>query len=247
MNAGRLSLGVTGSIAASSAVNIAAGASFDTTAQASFTAVATQPITFGIHSAGDGSAGLLSASDLNIASAQISYSISGTLDDPAYVLATYTGALTGSGTAIVPAPPTGYTLDFAYEGNKIALVALPPAGFTGWQAANSTLGGIEADHDNDGVPNGIEYFLGGASLNTTGFTALPSVVENAGVRSVTWTFGNGYTGTYGTNFRVETSPDLQNPWTVETLAGNVTITGNQVKYTFPVGTRGFARLVVTGP
>lgn len=247
VNSGRLSLGATGSIAASSAVNIAAGARFDTTAQANFTASAAQSITFGINAAGSGSAGLLTAADLNIASAQIAYSITGTLDDPAYVLATYSGTLTGSGTAVVPAPPTGYVLDFAYEGNKIALVASAPAGFTGWQTTNGTAGGIEADHDNDGVANGIEYFLGGATGNTTGFTALPSVVENDGVRSVTWTFGAGYTGIYGTNFRVETSPDLQNPWTVETLGSTVTITGSQVKYTFPSGTRGFARLVVTGP
>lgn len=246
VNGGRLALGATGSIAASSALNIAAGARFETTAQASFSALSAQPITFGIDAAGDGSAGLITAADLDIANAQISYSITGTLDDPAYVLATYTGTLTGSGTAVVPAPPAGYVLDFAHEGNKIALVAAP-AGFANWQTTNDTSGGIEADHDNDGVPNGIEYFLGGPNGNTTGFTALPAIENNAGVLSITWTMGAGYTGTYGTDFRVETSATLQNPWTTESVGGNVTITGNQVKYTFPAGTRNFARLVVIEP
>jgi fibronectin-binding autotransporter adhesin len=247
VNGGRLILGATGSIASSSALSIAAGARFETTAQASFTAAAAQPLTFGIDAAGSGAAGLITAADLNIANAQISYSITGTLDDPAYVLATYTGALTGTSTAVVPTPPTGYTLDFDYEGNKIALVRSAPAGFAGWQTTNDTNGGIDADHDNDGVPNGIEYFLGGATGNTTGFTLLPGIDDNSGVLSITWTLGTGYTGTYGTNFRVETSSTLQNPWTTESIGGNVTITGNQVKYTFPAGTRNFARLVVITP
>jgi hypothetical protein len=36
-------------------------------------------------------------------------------------------------------------------------------------------------------------------------------------------------------------------WTNETLGVTVTITGNEVKYTFPAGTINFARLKVTGP
>ena len=58
-------------------------------------------------------------------------------------------------------------------------------------------------------------------------------------------------GAYGTGFVVETSVTLAGTWTPETLApaGNVTITGNDVTYTFPtpLGARKFARLKVTGP
>jgi hypothetical protein len=36
-------------------------------------------------------------------------------------------------------------------------------------------------------------------------------------------------------------------WSDETLGGSVTITGDDVKFTFPAGTKNFARLKVTGP
>ena len=54
-----------------------------------------------------------------------------------------------------------------------------------------------------------------------------------------------------TDFFVETSASLTGVWAPETLApaGNVTITGNDVTYTFPspLGAKKFARLKVTGP
>jgi hypothetical protein len=98
------------------------------------------------------------------------------------------------------------------------------------------------------VKNGIEYFLGGPSGNTTGFTALPGVDGNT--LSITWNKGSGYTGTYGTDFVVETSETLTGTWIPETLpGGNITDDPGFVKFTFPspLGTRKFARLVVTGP
>jgi hypothetical protein len=119
-------------------------------------------------------------------------------------------------------------------------------GFSGWQLANGTTGGLDEDHDGDGVANGIEYFLGGDAI-TTGFTPLPGVVTTGGVRSVTWTKAASYSGAYGTDFWVETSATLAPPWTQEIAGGNVTITDNEVKFTFPAGTENFARLKVTGP
>ena len=247
--AGELLLAESASIADSSAINIAAGATLDVTALPSFAAAEGKPITFGIHPEGSGSAGHLVAADLDLSAAEILYNLTDTPDDPVYVLATYSGTLTGSDTATVPEAPAGYTLNFAYQGNQIALVGAPSgeSGFATWQTLNGTTGGYEADHDNDGVANGIEYFLGGPNANTTGFTPLPDVVEEAGNLSITWTRAADYTGSYGTDFRVETSSTLQDPWTTEALGTTVTITGNQVKYTFPTGTRNFARLVVTGP
>ena len=96
------------------------------------------------------------------------------------------------------------------------------------------------------MKNGVEYFLGG-SANTTGFTSLPGVTNTAGTLSVTWTKSATYTGSYPTDFVVETSPTLSGVWTTETLGVNVTITGDNVKYTFPSGTKNFVRLKVTGP
>jgi len=132
--------------------------------------------------------------------------------------------------------------------NIVTLVDTPTAGYAAWQATNGATGTINEDHDNDGVPNGIEYFLGG-NTNTTGFTALPGVSNTGATLSVTWTKDVGYTGTYGTDFVVETSETLTGTWTAEASPGNVTITGNDVTYTFPspLGSKKFARLKVTGP
>ena len=127
------------------------------------------------------------------------------------------------------------------------LVGSNGATFTTWQTANSSAGAFTADHDNDGVANGIEYFIGGSS-NTTGQTPLPSIIDTAGTLRITWTKSSSYPGTYGTNFTVETTDTLTGTWTTETLGVNVTITGNQVRYTFPAGdTRKFVRLKVVGP
>lgn len=118
--------------------------------------------------------------------------------------------------------------------------------YSSWASTNSTAQTSDLDHDGDGVSNGVEYFLGG-NTNTTGFTATPGVVNTAGTLSVTWVKAAGYTGVYGTDFVVETSSTLSGAWTTETLGVNVVITGNDVKYTFPAGTKNFARLKVTGP
>ncbi len=118
--------------------------------------------------------------------------------------------------------------------------------FTNWQTANGSAGAFTADHDGDGVANGIEYFLGGNS-NTTGYTPLPAVVNTSGTLRITWNKSANYAGTYGTNFWIETTDTLGGTWTMETLGGNVAIVGNAVTYTFPVGTRRFVRLKVSNP
>ncbi len=144
--------------------------------------------------------------------------------------ATNVPQITGSGTLTVTSGPSG-------------------SGFASWKTANYTSGGLGDDHDNDGVSNGIEYFRGGPN-GTTGFTALPGVTNTAGTLSVTWTKGSGYAGTYDTDFWVETSATLAEPWTKETLGGgHITNDSGSVKYTFPgpLGAKKFARLKVTGP
>jgi Family of unknown function (DUF6288) len=122
------------------------------------------------------------------------------------------------------------------------------AGFSEWKSANATAQTMDLDHDNDGVPNGIEFFLGGTT-STTGPTTLPGVSKNNGALSITWVKSATYSGIYGIDYRVETSDTLTGIWTPETLGGNVTVSGNDVKYTYPapLGTRKFTRLRVTGP
>jgi len=247
---GTLKLGVTASITGSASVTIGAGAVLDTSAQATYAIPAAQPLTFGINAGGSGSSGKITAAGLDVSNATVTYTIAGTPDDPAYILATYTGTLAGSFLS-VPAPPAGYTLNYAYEGNKIALVQVGSSGYAGWKAANGNPSGDpDADHDNDGVDNGTEYFLFG-STSSTGFTPLPGVTNTSGTLSVTWTkAATGYAGAYTTDFVVETSSSLIGAWATAPLGtgpGTVEISGNAVKYTFPAGIKNFARLKVTGP
>lgn len=119
--------------------------------------------------------------------------------------------------------------------------------FESWQTTTGSTGAFDADHDSDGVSDGIEYFIGGNS-NTTGHTPMPGVANDSGTLSVTWTKSSNYPGTYGTDFTVETSDTLTGTWATETVGGNVTLTGNNITYTFPAGGTGkFARLKVIGP
>ena len=154
---------------------------------------------------------------------------------------TTSGGLTPAQLALISKPGGG---GVALDANGYLIVG----GFDSWRTTNGATGQTLAqDHDSDGVSNGIEYFLGGTTGNTTGFTTLPGVDNTAGVLSVTWTKAAGYPGVYPTDFVVETSDTLSGTWTPETLGGSVIITGNSVKFTFPAGVRNFARLKVTGP
>jgi hypothetical protein len=124
------------------------------------------------------------------------------------------------------------------------------SGYSAWQSANGTTQAANLDHDNDGVSNGVEHFVFGTANSTGNSNPLPGV--DVGPLSVTWTKAATYTGSYGTDFVVETSPTLSNPWTTEIANPNpgFTVTfpaANQVEYTFPAGTKNFARLKVVTP
>jgi autotransporter-associated beta strand protein len=149
-------------------------------------------------------------------------------------------------------PPLATITTASFSGGGTLTVGPPPAaGYSAWASLNGAGPNLNDDHDNDGVDNGVEYFIGGPTGNTTGFTPLPGVTNTGGTLSVTWTKAAGYTGTYGTDFVVQTSSTLSGIWTNEILSPDpgftVVITGNDVKYTFPAGTKNFARLKVTGP
>ena len=119
--AGTLALGANGTLASTN-VTLAAGSVFDVTAKAAFAPPASQTFELGLDSAGDGSAGRIVASSLDITGAAVSFSAAGTLDDRYYILATYTN-LTGAAFASVSGRPTGYLIDYNFKGTKqIALV-----------------------------------------------------------------------------------------------------------------------------
>jgi autotransporter-associated beta strand protein len=177
----------------------------------------------------------------------------GGLQAGTYTLVTSTG-LTGTVDTTPAEIAAGFNGQLNINGNNLELVVTAAsAGFAAWQSANSTAGGLGDDHDGDGVDNGTEWFLGGNN-DTTGFTALPGVVNTLGTLSVTWVRHPdypGFPGNYGTDFLVETSTSLATgSWVTApqgTNPGEVEITGDNVKFTFPAGTKNFARLKITGP
>jgi autotransporter-associated beta strand protein len=125
VNSGVLALGAAGSISASSLVDVKAGATFDTTAQ-SFSMLGGQTFKFALDSTGAGSAGLLAAGSLDISSGVVDFASLGVLDDPAYVIASYS-SLSGTQFASVLDLPSGYTMDYSYNGGtQIAVVSAVP-------------------------------------------------------------------------------------------------------------------------
>ena len=161
----------------------------------------------------------------------------------------------GAGNAVVNIGGSGKNVYFD-GATGLQLVVTGPSGFDNWKSTNATGGGLEEDHDFDGVANGVEYFLNG-NLDTTGFTPLPSLTAG----SITWQAASvnaGYAGVYGMHFAVETSDTLEaGSWVtapIGTGAGTVTIpfatpaAKRNVTYTLPTtGPKKFARLKVTGP
>ena len=128
MNVGTLAIGPSGSISASTNVNIADGATFDTTAQ-SFTMLGTQTFKFTLNPASTGSAGLLAAAALDITSGTVDFATLGTLDDSAYVIASYS-SLAGAAFNSVSNLPSGYSIDYGYNGGtRVVLVVPEPATF----------------------------------------------------------------------------------------------------------------------
>ena len=88
-----------------------------------------------------------------------------------------------------------------FDNITVATVSPEFSTFASWSAAFA--GGQDAnlDYDNDGVSNGVEFFMDAAP----GFTANSSFVGN----TVTWTNGGKISASaYGTKFIVQTSSDL---------------------------------------
>jgi hypothetical protein len=103
----------------------------------------------------------------------------------------YWSALVPAGSATVdinntdPDAPAGTVLPAGADPRNVTIVSrqnidggtvgFGPAGYALWQSNNNTSGAMNLDHDHDGVSNGIEYFLVGPQVNSTGFNTLPGI------------------------------------------------------------------------
>jgi hypothetical protein len=109
-------------------------------------------------------------------------------------------------------------------------------GFGTWASANAPGQTASQDHDGDGVPNGVEYFMGESGSS---FTTNPQPVDG----TITWPRNPNATGL---TFKVLSSTDLVT-WNDVTSSANTTDPAS-VSYTLPNnGAKRFARLEVTIP
>jgi autotransporter-associated beta strand protein len=131
--------------------------------------------------------------------------------------------------------------DFALDENGFLTATADTVSYTAWAAANAGGQGPDEDFDNDGVPNGIEFFLN----SPPGFTTLPGLDST---NTITWTNGGKLPASaYGTLFVVQTSDDLVN-WTevpADELTKNSDGPGGALTHTLDGPAPRFVRLEVT--
>lgn len=130
-----------------------------------------------VNNAGAPKQDLLSiAGSLAATSATIDFDVTGSLVDPVYVFATYTGSAPTGFTAVDV--PAGYVVDYDYNGNSIALVNA----YLGWAADNGLTTGVNdgklQDADNDGVLNVVEFATDGDPLSGEGNGKIRSIIAD---------------------------------------------------------------------
>ena len=156
-----------------------------------------------------------------------------------YVLATATGGITGTPATV---NRSGFSGTLAIAGNNLQLTVAPDNSYATWAATNAAGTTPDQDSDHDGVPNGIEYFMG---LSGSSFAANPPMVEG----KITWPKDPAANATYvvetSTRLKDEVTPG-DGGWAPTTLG--VVDNGNSVQYTAPVGNpRIFVRIKVVIP
>lgn len=115
---------------------------------------------------------LVTTGNLNVTGATLDLSISGTANEPFYILASY-DSLTGT-FATVTGKPSNYVVVYDYNDGvstkNIALVKQTDT-YLGWLASYPTMTGAnqapDVDFDNDGLDNGVEFVIG---ADPTAFT-----------------------------------------------------------------------------
>ena len=106
----------------------------------------------------------------------------------------------------------------------------PAGGYAAWAAANAGGGAFGADHDGDGVANGLEYFTGSAGASPQPVNGVVVWLRNPAATDVT--------------FQVLGSTDLAT-WTDVTQSTDVSDPAS-IRHTLPAdGPRRFVRLVVS--
>jgi hypothetical protein len=133
-----------------------------------------------------------------------------------------------------------YPAKILVTGEVVPYIAPPASTFESWAVDNAGGQTAEQDYDGDGVPNGVEYFMGETGST---FTATPQVVTVDDVRTITWPRNLEA----AVSFKVQISEDLEDWTDIEVPDDSIDESApDQVVYTLPEGTEKlFVRLVVT--
>lgn len=179
---------------------------------------------------------VLVGGDLNISGATLNVVAIGDGSVGPHVIAEYTGILTGTFGTV----NGGYTVKYNQGAlsNQITIEGVPTA-YALWAQTNVNGQAANLDFDNDGIQNGVEYFMGPAGNGVAGH---PVPVSG----SVTWP--RDPTATVRA-FKIQTSTTLAaGSWT-DVVPPNASIdlsNPSKVKFTLPTGSaKRFCRLVVT--
>ena len=143
----------------------------------------------------------------------------------------------GSGVILGTLLTTGNNQTFGLYGLQFESLGTPPSGYATWSTTYAGGGTAGEDYNNDGVQNGIAYFMGMNGLATN-----PGVVGG----SVTWPYVNAVS-----SYKVQTSNDLSPLGWTDVLPADPRLhdtgLGGSVTYDLlpPGPGRLFVRLVVT--
>jgi autotransporter-associated beta strand protein len=158
--------------------------------------------------------------DLDITGATLDVSLlGGGFTQPSYIIATYGGTLTGTFATVTP----GYSL--TYGGGQIVLQQQTATGFETW-ATSKGVTGFDTDSDGDGIPNGIEFVIGGEPAPGAGSNSaalLPQVSYDKPTGDLVFVFRRTPESAY-LNPAAEYSTTLTGMWNsaaAGTVVGNV--------------------------
>ena len=145
--------------------------------------------------------------DLTLAGATLDVSLlGGGFTQQSYVIATYTGTLTGTFATVTP----GYAV--TYGGGQLVLKQGSASSFETWAAAKGVTG-FDADSDGDGIKNGLEFVLGGepniANPDFSSVALLPTVSQSGG--NLVFTFKREDLSESGVSLKFQWTTDLSFP------------------------------------
>jgi autotransporter-associated beta strand protein len=132
---------------------------------------------------------LVVTGDLDLTGATLDLSVlGGGATEETYVIASFTGALTGN-FATVNGLPSGYTVQYKGATKQVVLTTAPLGPYESWEQLNGIAGsGASFDSDGDGIPNGIEFVIGGdpSGPDSDSNSLLPTVAIDATYLTITY-------------------------------------------------------------